>query len=330
LRHFSVFYSAAEVAEGKCDQELAIAASEGRFEEEGWRFRKGGERFWASVTITALRDPGGMLVGFAKVTRDLTERRAAEEQLRELAAEKAALAEKQHTQQFQERFLAILGHDLRNPLAAIDMGASLLRLQTAHDPAARRVLDKVDSSTRRMTRMIEQILDLTRSRLGGSLSVHPADMELATTLAATIDELQIANPGRTIDLVCGHRFPGQWDADRLEQVFSNLLGNAVQYGSRDKPVTVTVHEENDVVRVDVHNEGPPIPDELRASLFDPFRRGTRESRTAATAGLGLGLYISRELVRAHGGEIVVRSSTSEGTTFSVSLPRQIPSAMEGR
>src|SRR5581483_2551055 len=145
---------------------------EGRFEEEGWRVRKDGSRMWASVTITAVRNPEGVLIGFAKVTRDLTERRAAEENRRALAAEKAAIAEKARIQEFQERFLAILGHDLRNPLASLDRGTGMLR-QRSTNPADVPVLERLQVSSLRMSRMIEQILDLPRSRLGGGLPIHP-------------------------------------------------------------------------------------------------------------------------------------------------------------
>src|SRR5262249_19033148 len=151
-----------EAATGKSEIELEIATRDGRFEEEGWRVRKDGRRFWANVTLTALRSPDGALVGFAKVTRDLTERKQAEEKLRALAAETAALAEKARIQEFQERFLAVLGHDLRNPLASIDMSAALLR-KKATDPSTTRVLDRIRASSARMTRMIAQILDLTRT-----------------------------------------------------------------------------------------------------------------------------------------------------------------------
>ncbi len=166
-KHFSVFYPPEEAASGKCERELEIATQEGRFEEEGWRVRRDSSRMWASVTITALRAADGEIVGFAKVTRDLTDRVRAEQIARELAAETAALAEKARIQEFQKRFLAILGHDLRNPLAAIDMGAALLRDSIEGEAVATRIIDRVQSSSRRMSRMIEQILDLTRSRLAG-------------------------------------------------------------------------------------------------------------------------------------------------------------------
>jgi len=115
--------------------------------------------------------------------------------------------------------------------------------------------------------------------------------------------------------------PGVWDRDRLEQVFSNLIGNAIHYGAPDHPVTVSCQRDSESVVVDVHNRGVPIPEELLAKLFDPFRRGTRDSRTATTEGLGLGLYISREIARAHGGDIRVVSTENEGTTFTVRLPQ---------
>ena len=326
-KHFSIFYTKEEAASGKCERELEIATDEGVFEEEGWRLRKDGSGFWANVTITALRDrESGNLIGFAKVTRDLTERRQHEEALRALAAEKAALAEKARIQEFQERFIAVLGHDLRNPLSAIDMGTALLRqrVDETKDQATTRVLDRMKASSRRMTRMIEQILDLTRSRLAGGLEMNPESIDLSRTIVSIAEELRTAHPDRAIEVQAPSSMIGTWDLDRLEQVFSNLIGNAVAYGPAGRPVQVSVDENGGSVSVSVHNDGPPIPDALRVELFSPFRRGARDSKTAETAGLGLGLYISREIVLAHGGEIDVHSTSTEGTTFRVTLPRSAP------
>jgi PAS domain S-box-containing protein len=320
-KHFSVFYPPEIDAKAVCAHELAVATREGRFEDEGWRVRRDGSRFWANVIITALRNPEQSLVGFAKVTRDLTERRAGEEQMQALAAQNAALEEKSRIQQFQERFLGVLGHDLRNPLAAIDMAAGILR-QLSRDSASARVLDRIDSSSRRMSRMIQQILDLTRSRLAGGIVVNPEPMDLCAALTSTVDELRTAYPAALIDLECPQLL-GMWDADRLAQVFSNLIGNAIAHGGSAVAVRVVARSEGDAVWVTVHNEGPPIPDHIRGSLFDPFRRGERESRSAKTAGLGLGLYISRELVVAHGGSIEFESSPDCGTTFRVTLPMEL-------
>ena len=226
-RHFSTFYPQEDIDAGKCERELEIASREGRFEEEGWRLRKDGSRLWAHVTITALREPSGTLVGFAKVTRDLTERAKNESTLRQLAAEKAAHAERVQIQEFQERFVAILGHDLRNPLSAIDMGAGFLgeRAASLNDEMTVRVADRMKSSCRRMSRMIEQILDLTRSRLGGGLEIKPKPMTLCPTITGIVDELRAAHPTRQIDVRCPPTAAGSWDSDRLEQVFSNGCGS---------------------------------------------------------------------------------------------------------
>lgn len=512
-KHFSVFYTPEDVAAGKCEHELDVAGRKGRFEDVGWRVRKDGSRLWANVVITAMRSESGNVVGFAKVTRDLTERVRNEEQRLRLAAEStareakaaaeatqrvqreflakagealtassldyrmtlatvarlavpeladwcsvellepgatvplqvavahadpskvqyarelgeryppdpnapmgapqvirsgkselypeipAALLEagardsehlriirelrlesgmvvpltgrarvlgamsfiyadsgRRYTQsdlsfaedfarraamaienaqahaalntllEFQEGFVAILGHDLRNPLSAIDMGTGMLRqlAVTANDPRATRVLDRMRSSSRRMSRMIEQILDLTRSRLGGGLEMRFAETDLCVTLTGIVDESRTSHPSRTVDLRCPPSLLGRWDRDRLEQVFSNLIGNAISYGLEEKPVTVEVREEalDGPIRVEVHNDGPPIPEELRAKIFNPFRRGGQDSKAEQTAGLGLGLYISHTIVVAHRGEIDVRSNSAEGTTFRVTLPRR--------
>ncbi len=323
-RHFSAFYPAGDAASGKCDSELEVAAREGRFEEEGWRVRKDGSRFWANVTITALREgPSGALVGFAKVTRDLTARVQHDETLRHLAVQQATLAEKARIQEFQERFVAVLGHDLRSPLSAIDMAATILRghAAKAKDEHGLHLLDRMKASSRRMTRMIEQILDLTRTRLGGGLELRLATADLSRTIHGIADELRTAHPGRAIDVNGPPSLVGVWDPDRLEQVFSNLIGNAVNYGAPERPIQIEVRENSDGVVVSVHNDGPPIPEAIREELFNPFRRGELDARGARTAGLGLGLYISREIVVAHGGTLECSSSLHEGTTFRVAMPR---------
>ena len=317
-KHFSIFYPPEDIAAGKTQRELEIATRDGRFEEQGWRVRKDGSRMWANVTITALRNPDGTLFGFAKVTRDLTEQRQAEETRRALAIERAALAERARIQEFQERFLGILGHDLRNPLAAIDYAAGLLQ-RRAIDPAMRRTVDRMRTSSVRMSRMIEQILDLTRTRLGGGLELKRTRSNIADILTRIIDELRATHPSATLDVRCS-ALEGEWDEDRLEQVFSNIIGNAIVYGEPSKPIRVEAIREGSLVALVVHNYGQPIPEDLQPNLFDPFRRGQQDSHSAKTEGLGLGLYISNEVVKAHGGRIEVQSNPQEGTTFRVILP----------
>jgi signal transduction histidine kinase len=144
-------------------------------------------------------------------------------------------------------------------------------------------------------------------------------MDLCDTILAIVEELRSAYPERALEVECPP-VRGTWDRDRLEQVFSNLISNAITHGDPKRPVRVEARVEGAFARVAVHNEGPAIPAELQATLFDPFRRGDRDSRTAKTAGLGLGLYISREIVSAHGGQLDLASDSVRGTTFRVSLP----------
>ena len=217
----------------------------------------------------------------------------------------------------RERLVAVVGHDLRQPLASIEIRVGLLR-RRSNDPEFVEDLDGLRASSRRMSRMIEQILDFTRSRLGGGLEFAFAPMDLRDALTPIVDELQTSHPSATIQL----QFPelrGFWDRDRLEQVFSNLIGNAVVHSNPGRPVKVTAGADALRVWVEVNNEGPPIPQELQSVLFNPFRRGERQSRSPA--GLGLGLYISNEVVLGHGGQIEIRSTAAEGTTFRVVLPR---------
>ena len=218
--------------------------------------------------------------------------------------------------ELRERLVAVVGHDLRQPLASIDMRLEVLRRESK-DPEFLEDLDGLRASSRRMSRMIQQILDFTRSRLGGGLELVFAPMDLREALVPIVEELRAAHPSATIQLQCP-KLRGAWDRDRLEQVFSNLIGNALAHGDPDKPVTVTAGAEALRVWVQVHNEGPPIPQELQSALFNPFRMGERSSRSPA--GLGLGLYISNEVVHRHGGQIEIRSTAVEGTTFRVVLP----------
>lgn len=151
--------------------------------------------------------------------------------------------------------------------------------------------------------------------------INPQPIDLRAVLSSTVDELRTAYPQAVIELQCPP-LAGVWDSDRLEQVFSNLIGNAVVHGGTAGTVRIDASSQGASACITVHNQGPAIPENLRGALFDPFRRGDRESRSSKTAGLGLGLYISRELVQAHGGSIDCESSPALGTTFRVTLPKE--------
>jgi signal transduction histidine kinase len=222
--------------------------------------------------------------------------------------------------QFQERFMAILGHDLRSPLSSMSMGLSLLR---RHPPSEQRVtLDRMASTAARMSRMIDQLLDLTRSRLGAGIPVIPVPTDLGKVVTDVANEARAAHPERTLLVDMTGDLEGEWDPDRLAQVASNLVGNAMVHGAPEIPVRVTVRSEPGAVEVAVHNGGPAIPEVLRGVLFDPFRRGHEDGETSRTSGLGLGLYITREIVVGHGGTVDVVSTDAEGSTFRVVLPRR--------
>jgi signal transduction histidine kinase len=188
-------------------------------------------------------------------------------------------------------------------------------------PEMLKTIDRMNASVDRMNRMIQQLLDLARSRLGGGIPIEPARADLERIVHDVAEELRSTHPERALVVESSGDTGGSWDADRLHQVVSNLIGNALSYGSSDEAVRVALRGREDRVILSVHNGGPPIPAPLQEVLFDPFRRGAKETQQRGTSGLGLGLYISRELVVAHGGAIELDSTETTGTTFTVTLPR---------
>ena len=182
------------------------------------------------------------------------------------------------------------------------------------------------NSAARMADIIDQLLDFTRSRLGGGISVTRKDIELNDVCRRIIDELELVHPGRSIVLNAAPAVRGEWDPARLAQALSNVVGNALRHGSQTRPITVSTSAAAGDAVVNIHNEGEPIPAEFMPQLFDPFRRGRSDGIAASrNAGLGLGLFIAQQIIRAHDGEIAVSSSADAGTTVSIRLPLQ-PSA----
>jgi two-component system sensor histidine kinase/response regulator len=216
------------------------------------------------------------------------------------------------TSRLKDRFIGILGHDLRNPLTAISNSAHLLlrdpNLPEKNLNAAARILRASD----RMAHMIGDVLDFTRGQLGGGIPVERADADLAEICHRVVDEIKAVHPQREIVLSTRGDLFGQWDGARLEQVVSNLVGNAVHHGQGSILVEAVGEERQVVLRV--RNGGPPIPAEELPSIFEAFIRGPNDRRRAE--GLGLGLYIVKEIVRAHGGIVEVVSNETEGTTFA--------------
>ncbi|MDQ3264137.1 MAG: sensor histidine kinase [Myxococcota bacterium] len=220
----------------------------------------------------------------------------------------------------RDQFLAILGHDLRNPLGAIMMSAAMMSTATGEERRARAAA-RVLSSAGRIQRMVEDLLDLTRSRLGGGIPITPRPMDLEVLAVEIVAELQAFHPERPLEFSAEGTLTGEWDPDRLSQVLSNLVGNALQYGAAGRPIQVSAREEGGGVTLQVNNQGPPIPRSLIGHIFEPMTRNEENGDTGTTS-LGLGLYIARQIVLSHEGMIEVTSTEREGTTFTVHLPRR--------
>jgi signal transduction histidine kinase len=237
-------------------------------------------------------------------------------------AEQRSREELGRTAEFRERFLGVVSHDLRNPLHAILISANaLLRAEDIPEPRLKSIR-RVVTSAERMGRMIADLLDFTRGRLGQGIPVQLRPVSARELARQVVEELEASHPGRELRLEAEGALRGEWDGDRLTQVLGNLGKNALDYSPADTPVRFTLREEGEGVRMEVHNEGPPIPEAQRVSIFEPFQRFAREEGPSrATSGLGLGLFIVQHVVRAHGGTIAVRSSAQDGTTFSLWLPR---------
>jgi len=312
--HFSRFYPPEDAS--KCKMGLEIAARDGRFEDEGWHVRKNGTRFWANAVVSRMVDRSGKLIGFAKVTRDLSQRRLLEEERIARVSLERVLEEQKKIDELLEQLIGVVGHDLRSPLSSISTGVGVMLKRGLLLPADAKVAARIARSADRMSEIVSQLLDFTRARLGGGISIDPKPMDLAEICAEVIDEMASTYPDRMVLFGANEEARGVWDRGRLAQVVSNLIANAIQHGS-DGNIELRLENEEDKVTLRVHNHGPAIPEELLASIFEPFQRRPK----ARSEGLGLGLYICREMVRAHGGEIAVHSSEASGTTFTVRLPR---------
>jgi signal transduction histidine kinase len=233
----------------------------------------------------------------------------------------------EQVEKYRDQFLAVLGHDLRNPLGAIKMTATFLSrsedLSERHAKSALRIVNAAE----RANRIVSDLLDLTRTRLGQGISLERRPTNFGQVCRQVVDELEALHPDRELRLTCEGDLRGEWDEGRLAQIVSNLVGNALQHGDATKPVTVRVRPEagrqDGQVVLTVHNWGPTIPEASLKTIFDPMvRSSTAGDYFGQPSSLGLGLFIVRELVSAHGGTVAVRSSDAEGTTFTVQMPRR--------
>ena len=230
-----------------------------------------------------------------------------------------------------EMFTAVMGHDLRNPLSAIASSAKLVLRAPDDGAIVTRAAQRIEATAHRMSALIEDVLDFSRARVGGGIPVRRAPGDLEAIVRRVVQEHEAASPEVRVELVVRGNLRGDWDGDRLAQVVSNLLGNAIAHGARgadagqgqgqaDIRISLELDGEGDrMVRMTVRNAGV-IPDEVARTLFDPFQSGRSNSRRGE--GLGLGLFIVQQIVRAHAGHVEVRTSVADGTAFLVEMPRQ--------
>jgi PAS domain S-box-containing protein len=342
-QHFSRFYPEADVKAGKCELELDVAARDGRFEDEGWRIRRDGTRFWANVVISPIVDAGGILLGFAKVTRDLSERKRHEEERLSLARaeEGRRIAEEHQTRtqalaeslrrardraeestRLKDEFLATVSHELRTPLNAILGWSRMLRAGSLDADKVSRAIDSILRNAISQNQIIDDLLDVSRI-IAGQLRLDVDVLEINQIVAAAVDVVRPAAEAKGVELqVLLDPEAGaiRGDAGRLQQVLWNLLNNAVKFTPRAGTVTVTLRRESSAIRIEVSDTGKGIAPEFMARLFDRFtQEDAGISRT--TGGLGLGLAIVKHLVELHGGTVAAHSAgESKGSTFIVTIP----------
>ncbi len=259
---------------------------------------------WTSVTAYPVSD-GGIAVFF----RDATRRKKVEARLRQM-------------QEFEQQLIGIVSHDLRNPLNVVLLGSAALLNRgqlSQHDAGA---VTRIRSAAQRAARLISDLLDVTRARLGEPLPLRLAEVDLAPVARQVLEELRSLHPDRELRLEATAETRGRWDPDRVAQVIENLVANAVKYGQPWTPVTVRLTAGDDEVLVAVNNRGEPIPAEAQRSIFEPGARAASDDPTGRSVGLGL--FIVERITAAHGGRVEVTSSAEEGTTFTVHLPRCPP------
>jgi PAS domain S-box-containing protein len=310
-QHFSRFYEPESIVRGWPDHELTVAKAEGRFEDEGWRLRKDGTRFWASVVITALYDPTGELRGFAKVTRDLTARRNFEEL--------------QRSERRMNEFLAMLAHELRNPLAPMRTALDILA-RTRDDPkVVGLTLDMFSRQLGHLTHLVDDLLDVARITSGKvALRFEAVDLNDLVRERVMAFQPQFESRGQSLTLsVPDLPTPLQADPTRLSQVVSNLLANAHKFSGKGGRTSVVVRHEMGHAMLEISDDGVGIEPHLLPLIFELFVQGER-GLDRPEAGLGLGLTLVKRLVDMHGGTVVATSKgAGQGSTFSIKLPMQL-------
>ena len=310
-QHFSVFYTQPDIDRDHPDNELKIAAKEGRYEEEGWRVRKDGTEFWASVTITAVHDDDGELTGYAKVTRDLTERRRAEESLR------AAVEDLRRANEELDRFATVAAHDMTDPLRTITGFAELIETDSLEPERTTEYAGHIRDSSVRLARMLHGLLTYARA---GSTDEPSGPIELTSVVGQVVADLAgpIADRGAHVEVDIAPDASVCAIASDVRIVLQNLISNAVKFADRDHPrVDITAERQDDCWCISIQDNGSGITPGDRERIFRAFERA---HVGADRAGYGLGLAICRRVVDRHDGTIGVESEAGAGARFWFTLP----------
>jgi PAS domain S-box-containing protein len=320
-KHFSVFYPHEDVENGKPARELAVASRQGRYEDEGWRLRSDGTRLWANVVITAMRNQAGELIGFTKITHDLTERRAA--QMREIAEARRA-TEAEVANRTKSEFLAAMSHELRTPLNAIGGYAELIAMGIGGPitPQQEDYITRIRASQQHLLGIITDLLNFSRIEAG------QVAYDLAPVSAQDIIDgvMLLIGPQAELKKIALTSAPASpklmvlADRQKAEQIVLNLISNSIKFTPRGGRVQVRCTAEGSLVCFAVEDNGVGVPPDKLAAIFEPFVQLGR-TRTSQHEGTGLGLSISRDLARAMGGDVTLESTVDVGSTFSLTLPR---------
>lgn len=337
-QHFSVFYPPEALAQGLPQHALQTALQAGRFENEGWRIRRNHTRFWANVIITPLRNATGQLIGFSKITRDLTERREAEESLRaaqaelesrvlhrteELARANIALRE---ADRCKDDFLAMFAHEIRNPLAPLRNALQILKLPHLDPAIVHDSRNMMERQVEHLVRLVDELIDASRM-MRGKIRLQMSEIKLADLFAQAVETVEpvIDSHGQNLEvLLPPEPISLQGDMLRLSQVIGNLLTNAARYNKPAGQIWLSAHREGSEAVIRVKDTGVGIDSGLLPRIFDLFVQAER-SLERAQGGLGIGLTLVRRLVELHGGTVSAQSAGIDlGSEFTVRLPALPP------
>jgi PAS domain S-box-containing protein len=318
-RHFSLFYTEEDQRSGLPAIGLREAEEKGRWENEGWRVRKDGSRFWADVIITALRGADGQLRGFAKVTRDLTDRKQGEDALRGIAErDRAAADQLRSIDAMRRELVTMVAHDLRGPVSVTQHLLDLLLDQwdELDDAQRRRKVEQARRRTQALGTLTDDVFDIALID-SGRLEVAAERMDVSAIVRRAASDVLPSDDSDRIRLTVADGVHAVGDEKRTWQVLTNLFSNALKYGTGDGPVEVWVDRSGQQVMIGVLDTGPGIAPQDQERIFDRY---TRLASADGTPGSGMGLFIARSLVEAQGGTITVSSSEGAGATFWVALP----------